>query len=399
MGHVKALTIVLLALSLTVQCLAQPTFIPHEDPSKVKEVLNPVWLLTYYGNILSFMTSRDYASALNLINTMGLTYMPTNVKYVVERFNSLLATLIERLNRTEALLTQASALLNAHRLTEAKPKLEDASITLGGANITLIELEQASKELASRIGVFASPAESKVREAYDKLMDLMVRLKTLWLRYLELLRSLREETLELEALELKETRLKIWLSRAEAWVGETVEVYGVLTSGSAYLPGRMISILLGGSIASTAFTNGSGVFTANLKIPYMYVLTLTVKAVYSPQGEDDRIYKPCESEEIPVRILFNSVKLKVRHPSKAYPGKPFQIEGYALTEAGEPVYGLIVKASLAGAANSTLTGLDGYFKLNIQADHRLHIGAYNLTVEYMMQRALGLINRIRLAFL
>jgi len=381
MGYAKALTVALLTLCLSAQCLAQPTYIPHEDPSKVKEVLNPLWLLTYYGDILSLMTSRDYASALTLINTMGLTYLPSNVKYVVERFNSLLTTLAEKLNQTEALLTQASALLNAYRLTEAKTRLEEASITLGSANITLIELEQALSELASRVGVFASPAGSKVRESYNKLMALMVKLKTLWMKYLELLKSLREEATEFEALKLEETRLDIWLRQTEAWVGETVEVYGVLTSGGAYLPGRMVSILLGDSMASTAFTNDSGAFTAELKIPYIYVSNLTVKAVYSPQGEDARIYRPCESREISIRILFYRVELKVGYPSKVYPGKSFQVEGYASTDTGEPVYGLTVKASLAETVKFTSTSSNGYFKLNVKVDPRLHIGVYRLTVE------------------
>lgn len=381
MGYAKSLTVALLILCLTAQCLAQPMYIPHEDPSKVKEALSPLWLLTCYGDILSLITSEDYAKALSLISMMNLTYLPSNVKYVIERFNGLLSTLAERLNQTEAILTLASTLLNAYRLTEAESKLEEASITLGRANITLIELEQALMELAGRIGVFASPAGSKVREAYSRLINLIIRLKMLWIRYLELLRSLREETSEAVALKLEETKLEIWLSRTEAWVGETVEVYGALASGDSYLPGRMVSVLLGGSVASTALTDGSGAFTAELKIPYIYVSNLTVKAVYSPRGEDGRKYRPCESREISIKILFHRVGLRVKHPSEAYPGKSFEVEGYASTDTGMPVYGLTVKASLAGACKFTSTGSDGYFRLTIQADPRLHMGTYRLKVE------------------
>ena len=381
MGYAKSLTAILVAVYLTSQCLAQPTHIPHEDPSKVKETLSPLWLLTYYGNVLSLMSSEDYANALNLIGMMNLTYMPSNVKYVVERFNSLLEALAKKLNQTEDMLTQASTLLNAYRLTEAKSKLEEAGITLGSANITLIELEQALGELAGKVGVFTSPAGSKVREAYNKLVDLTLKLRTLWLKYLELLRSLRNEASVVEALELKETRLDIWLSRTEAWVGETVEVYGSLTSGGLHLPDRLISITLGGSVVSTIYTNGSGAFTAKLEIPHIYVSSLTVKAVYRPQGEDVRVYRPCESRELTIKILFHRVELKVEHPSKVYPGRSFEVRGYALTETGGPVYGLTVKASLAGVYDSTSTGSDGYFKLSIRADPRLHVGIYKLTVE------------------
>jgi len=143
----------------------------------------------------------------------------------------------------------------------------------------------------------------------------------------------------------------------------------------------MVSILLGGSMASTASTNGSGVFVAKLKIPYIYASNLTVKAVYSPQGEDTRIYKPCESREISIRILFYRVELKVGYPSKVYPGKSFQVEGYASTETSEPIYGLTVKASLAERVESASTSSDGYFKLNIRVDPRLRVGVYRLTVE------------------
>ena len=403
MGHPRILASLLILLCLANQALAQPTYVPHEDPSKVKEALSPLWLLTWYGDILALMIAENYTGVSTLLGRLNLTYLPSNLRYIVERFNELLALLAEKLNQTDALLTQAASLLKHYRLEEARSRIVEASIALGRANITITELSDALDELSSRLGVFQTPQGSSLRKAYQKLKSLTLKLKELWTLYLSLLRSLANEITSItgESIEvtapqggeimpagnqtipkpLKPTSITLQLNQTEAYVGETVEAYGVLTSEEKALPNRTVIVFLGDTVESTAKTDYKGVFRAILRIPYVYVTDLPVKAAFIPKADDIGVYKPCESMPITLHILFYRVRLEVQHPSTAYPGKTFSILGTAITENGKGIDGLEVKASLAGLTASATTRRDGSFNLTLNVRPNTATGIYELIVE------------------
>lgn len=399
MGSLRLLTVTsltMLLVSLTCQALTQPAYIPHEDPSKVEETMSPLWLLTWYGDVLTLMADRDYAGASRLLDAMSLIYLPERLRYIIERFNSLLNLLTVKFNETETLLAEASSLLEAYRLEEARAKIVEASISLGRANITLTELSMALEELSRRMGVHAAPAGSRVREAYERLRSLTSMLRDLWERYLTLLRSLvrRLTLITGELVEglvapvgnwtmpkpLRQTSLSLSLNQTEAWVGEVVEAYGNLTSEGEPLPGRRIMVLLGNSVVSISKTDEMGVFRAAVRVPYVYTQRQEVKAVYMPEGGDLGVYKPCESKPMILHVLFLRVRLEVEHPVKAYPGTYIHVQGLAVAD-GLPVERLRVKASLAGEETSSTTGLDGRFNLSLKIPAGLEAGVYRLTVE------------------
>ncbi len=387
------LLVVLLLIPLIGQGLESP-YIPHENPSEVGETLSPLWLLHWYGDILQLMAMENYSEALKLIEECGRLYIPSDLRYLFERFNELLLRLDEELNETDALLTEAYNLMETYRLEKLREKLEEASISLGRANITLIELMEALDELSRRIGVYSAPPGSEIRIYYERLRGLIDEIREIWRRYLELLKEVAGESsllvgeailpeiIEEETLPtLRSTSLSLYLNQTHVFVGRFVEAYGLLESEGNPLPNRTIQILLEDRIISRSETNSSGWFSIRFRVPYIYVDKLRCRAVFIPIGEDVGIYSANESDVVEINLIFYRVSVDVSHSNEGYPGRLFNITGRVSTEEGVGVSSLDVAAYLAGVKSTARSGDDGRFNLSLQIPEDTAVGSYILTIE------------------
>ena len=362
--------------------MAEFAFPPHEDPAIAESIIDAPSLLTYYTSIFAFTSLRDYENANRLIEELKFVYVPEDLKFIVQRYNDLTLELIGVLDELEELLDKASTLLYQYRLNEAYQVLDSAGILLRKAEILLKDIREATETLSNRLGVFAAPAKSKIREAYNRLEDVLRRLDELINEYTKLLKNIRNETLEIRRKELKPTEITLNLNTTRVFVGECVEAFGVLTSGGEKLQNRTITILLDGERVTEAVTGLDGSYYALVRIPYRYVHIMTVKALYTPLGNDRGIYLASSSAPIPIEVLFYETNLEITVPDTAYPGLPITVKGKTVSSGYVSTGERRVKVLLDGAPLAdTTTSIEGLFEVEITPNLRTPTGKHTLTAK------------------
>ncbi len=105
--------------------------------------------------------------------------------------------IISTLNDLQDALDTASILLDQNRLTEAGQVLNRAGVLVAQAQILLSDLKSATEMLSDRFGVWAAPAASKVRQAYDQLEGMLQRLNELIDQYHQLLQQTEQRAPEI----------------------------------------------------------------------------------------------------------------------------------------------------------------------------------------------------------
>ncbi|MEM2409785.1 MAG: DUF4129 domain-containing protein [Thermofilaceae archaeon] len=127
-------------------------------------------------------------------------------------------------------------------------------------------------------------------------------------------------------LSMLSTELTVEVEPKNAWVGSTVRVTGKLTSLGVPLSSKKIAVAVGGSIVGSTLTDESGSFTYQLRLPYVYRRSLAVGALYLPEANDARVYRPA-SNSTEIYLLYETPKLSVRvQPPVALPGDRVKIE-------------------------------------------------------------------------
>ncbi|MEK7269305.1 MAG: DUF4129 domain-containing protein [Planctomycetota bacterium] len=126
---------------------------------------------------------------------------------------------------------------------------------------------------------------------------------------------------------LAPTALTLSVEPLTAFVGDTVQVRGLLSSRGQPLFGKEVTVLLNGSPELVMRTDRSGAYQGELALPYQYVSEMRVQALYNPQGADLGLYLGSSSPEITIVVLFYDTRLTVRVPERAYPGRAWQLEG------------------------------------------------------------------------
>jgi hypothetical protein len=374
---ITVLTAVLLSQAAA---LSEPTYPPHEDPATAREEMDAYSFLTYYTSILTSISSKNYGDASRLIEQLKFVHTPEDLKYIIQRYNNLTLELTTTLNSLDRLLNDASALLYQYRLQEAYEKLSGASILLGKAEILLRDIEEATATISGRLGVFTAPAGSRVSEAYGRIREALRRLRELEEWYLNLLKSMKETALKIEAEGLKTTEVTLRLNATEAYVGGCVEASGTLTSNGEALPSRKVTLLLDGSPTLTATTGLDGTYHAVVKVPYKYVHTLTLEALYTPMGDDLGVYLASESPSVSITVIFYETMLEIAAPDTAYPGLPITVKCKVTSEDGTPLGGRRVKLLLdKSLLIEAETDIQGLFEANVTINPKIQAGQHTLT--------------------
>ena len=217
--------ICVIVASLLLPCAlvnAQPAFVPHEDPAAAQSVLDGYSFLSQYADILSLIASEQYANASRLTDQLSHITLPEDLSYVINRYNNLTQELIGVLSDIQSTLDSASSLLNRNRLGEASQALDQAGVLVARAQILLGDLQDATATVSQQLGVFAAPAESKIRQAYDTLQGLLQRLTELIDRYNALLQSINAQAEGIRAKDLEDTQLTLNLNPSNVYVGGEV---------------------------------------------------------------------------------------------------------------------------------------------------------------------------------
>jgi len=340
MRSLAIIFLIIIFSAATIPCIsviAEPVYPPHEDPATAQSVMDANSFLTCYTDIFTLMSLKNYANATMLIEQLKFVHIPEDLRYIIQRYNNLTLELTQILDNLEKLLNKASTLLNQYRLNETSQTLSEAGILVAKAEILLNDIQGATETLSARFGIFAAPAESKVREAYNTLQSLLQRLKQLIEDYLKLLKSIRNKTSEIQSEELKPTTVTLNLNATKVFVGEPVEASGTLTTNGEGLPNRTITLLFDDNPVATATTGLDGSYHATVATPYKYVHNMTAKALYTPLDADRGVYLASLSPPISIEVMFNETRLEITAPDEAYPGLPITVRGNVTSEGGTPL--------------------------------------------------------------
>jgi hypothetical protein len=129
------------------------------------------------------------------------------------------------------------------------------------------------------------------------------------------------------ALLLTPTALTLTVSPATAYVGDTVNFTGALSSQGQPLSGRTITLLLNNADLLTVQTDANGQFQGTFQLPFLYISPMPVQAIYYPQGNDAGVYLAATSPITNLIVLFYSAKLTLQQNDTAYPGKESTVTG------------------------------------------------------------------------
>jgi hypothetical protein len=126
---------------------------------------------------------------------------------------------------------------------------------------------------------------------------------------------------------LTPTALTLTVTPAAAYVGDSMNFTGTLSSQGQPLSGRTITLLLNNADLLTTQTDAQGQFQSTFQLPYLYISPMPVQAIYYPQGNDTGVYLAATSPITNFTVLFYSAKLTLQPNNTAYPGKESTVTG------------------------------------------------------------------------
>ncbi|MCW4018904.1 MAG: hypothetical protein NWF00_09550 [Candidatus Bathyarchaeota archaeon] len=359
---------------------AEPAFIPHEDPAAADSALDAYSFLSQYVEILSLISAQQYENASVLTEQLAHISVPEDLSYIINRYNNLTQELIQVLKELRDTLDSASALLDQYRLDEASQALNRAGVLVAKAQILLEDLQDATSTLSQRIGVFAAPAESKIRQAYNELQNLLQRLNDLINQYHDLLRRINSQAEEIKLGNLKSTTLSLNLNTTSCFVGGFVSASGRLTSNGENLQNRGVKLLLDGEQIGNAATSADGSYQAVIQIPYKYVQSVIIQALYTPAGSDKGVYL-ASSNSVSVTVLFYETSLIMTTPSEGYPGLSLTANGKITSQEGTSLSEREVKLFFDGNTVGTAqTDSTGTVSIQFTVDSQTKTGQHKLTM-------------------
>jgi DNA-binding ferritin-like protein len=360
---------------------AQPNLVPHEDPAAAQNTMDSYSFLVQYAQIFAFMSANEYSNASRLSEELTHITVPEELSYLIERYNNLTQQLISILNDLQSTLDNASNLLDQYRLVEAGRLLDQAGVLVAQAQIVLGDLQDATLTLSQRFGVFTTPADSKVKQAYDQLQNMLQKLEILINHFHALMQEANKRVVEITSENLAPTMLTLALNPTKCFVGEYSTASGVLSSGGQVLQNRAVELFLDGNQIATANTGPDGYYHAAMMVPYKYVDSVSVSAIYTPSGNDRGVYLASLSPTTNLEVLFYETDLEILVPGVAYPGLSLAIEGNVTSQDGTLSIGRQVKILIDDALIAeTETNKTGTFTVKPVIDSYAKLGNHNLTV-------------------
>ncbi len=318
---------------------------------------------------------EDYEGAEDTLAKLKGAYLTKDVEYIVWRIANLTSDLIDTLNETEGLLSEAETLLDQRMPDEAHAKLEKASILIGKATLTLNEIEEAVETLCGRLGI-RSTADAKARE---RLAELMERLEELLDRYRALMEELRSEAKEQRS--LTPTYLTLACNTTEAFVGSAISLNGTLSDELGQsLPNREIKVYVDNQLIGKTVTGPDGSYELTVIVPYIYKDVVPLKAVFVPVGEDRDVFAGSAAQTY-LHLLFYRTSVIISIAGDAHPGMPLTVNGTINVENHtQPGTRPVIISLDDQVVYEGLSEADGRFRAEIRLANDTAEGTHRLVV-------------------
>ncbi len=374
----------LMFASVFVPCLsvrADPSLIVHEDPSDAQSVLDSYSFLVQYTDIFAFMSSRQYDNASQLSEQLSQITVPQGLSDVIKGYNDLTKQLINVLNDLNSTLDRAFSFLDQFRLGEAGQELNNAGVLVAKAQILFSDLQDETVTLSQRLGVFSTPVESKIPQAYSQLQSMVQRLKDPIDFFHTLLTRANQGIEEIQSKKLDSTSLSLGLNATKCFVGRYISASGILTSNGSALQNRVVELFLDGNQVASASTDAKGLYFVVIRVPFKYADNVSVSALYTPQGNDKGVYLASVSPTINVQVLFYRTILDISVTNVAYPGLSLTVNGNVTSQDGAQISERQVKVLLDGSIIAqTETDLTGGFMAKPIIAAQAKLGVHTLAV-------------------
>ncbi len=346
----------------------------HEDPDVPQQIFSGISLLHYYSDSLDTVLQRNPEATEAALEIMPFASIPPELVNATTDFSVFGIALSHSITELFELWQQQNELLGRYQLHEAVRLGEQMAEGLPPAREQLRQLTLAAESTGDYLNVGSALPQSEIKLAYDEIiyklgqleamLDLLSRplfdgiipgltpeeleelLKTVDLERLKdllsdgLIPGLTPEKLEellktedLERLEdllkdiFKPTTLTLYIEPLEAFVGDDVDFTVVLDSNGEPLGNRNVDLIVDNTRHSTVTTNAQGYFEGKLQIPYRYLPTLAVRAIYYPEDNDIGVYLGSASELVYLAVKYYSATLDLKVDGLISPGQTPVLSG------------------------------------------------------------------------
>jgi hypothetical protein len=370
----RKLTLVSVAVVLAVSALggvvvSGTTPVPHENPMTAGSRFDFAPPLLHYSDVFGRISERDYENARALLRELKIDFanLPQEIVFIMARYNELSAELTRTLDRLDSILDSCEQLLSQNKLDEVAPVLDEAGGIVEEVAEFMETIGIATDEMLGLLAPFASPEEAgALSVARARLQKAVERLRELEEWYRSRLEALDKEAEEKET--LLSTELTLDVSPAQVWVGDPVTLSGALQSEDMPLPGREISIFLGGKEFTTAATREDGSYECRFAVPYWYTPRMAAQSFYLPRGDDRAGFTAALSVLRTIDVLFHSTDVTMDVPDVIYPGLVVEIGGEVVSQGnsvgrevnvlldGQPLFEAITDDCGSFRQQATLTG-------------------------------------------
>jgi hypothetical protein len=309
----------------------------HENPDLATQDFDNVAILGYYTMLLDDVIAKAPTEVESLLDKRPFANIPEDLEGSLETFGNASVDISWLISDIEAELDNLNLLTRQFLLEEAKAQRQQTQDKLARAFELLPAIEKSAATASEELGVPSSQSGSSLKIAYEELQNRIDQLRKLLGLLQALLEALPEETLQELVQGLPEnitpeqlasllekmlcpTDITLAIESNTVFVGDGVGFEGRLTCADSSLPNREVVLLLNGVPYLNCLTGSDGSYQGRLQIPYNYVPSLTLQALYYPQDKDIGVYLASKSTAADIQVLFHTATLYLQSQSKSYPG-------------------------------------------------------------------------------
>jgi hypothetical protein len=204
--------------------------------------------------------------------------------------------------------------------------LKEVEAVISEADVFLGNIKTMTNTLGNELGVFIATAGSSIKDTYDHLM---INIDTFGqvLSNLKLYHSTLIEQYETQTEHLTPTEISLNVIPDTVFVGDNITALGRLISSGSSMANKQLTLFLDDDPLDTVTTDINGSYAMKVTVPYKYVSSMTLKAIYTPVGDEMTIYISCESIPVVINTSFYPTSLEVLDPGTVYPEIPVTISG------------------------------------------------------------------------
>lgn len=311
--------------------LAQPDHIPHEYPSARTGLLDEIELLRSYNLVSDLTTSGHYGDARKVLQELASIELPGNLQNIIDKYNQLSDRLVNAIEDIDLRLDEVSALLNDNSIDKARIQLSSIRTLIHQAYYLLEDLTTATDTLMKEVRNLTASSDTIDLYAYYLIDDSNEKYKFILDRFYQLQREFSRRHTRISG--LFPTELSLTVTPGLSYVGDTIMATGRLTSEGLPLADKDLVLEIGNT-TSDINTDKNGGFLVYTTLPYDYVSTTRITAIYEPAGDDAYTYAPGESNPVIVETRFHYTHAEISIPEEVYKGISFNISGKINTEKG-----------------------------------------------------------------